>query len=84
MQTYAEVAQAKELKGIMAKIYIAYILKRWTDEQIIQCQTGYASEWADRFLGGYEFEASDNIGQTVLQSLCSLYPNGGEYEHRYC
>jgi hypothetical protein len=67
--TYLEVGVAKGLIGKRLKLYVAYMKERWAEEEHMQCISGYADEWAERFLSEREFEASDSIGQVVLVRL---------------
>ena len=69
METYEEVADKKGLAGRIKTRYVLYMRARWADEEKIQCQTGYAGEWADRFLSGNEYGCSDSIGQSVLRGI---------------
>lgn len=67
--TYLGVAIAKGLKGNQLLTYVTYMFTRWGKEETLQCTSGYAEEWADRFLLGIEFEASDCVGQALLNKL---------------
>jgi len=67
--TFKEVGQEAGLKGVKLEMYVRYMLIRWADEEEIQCKTGYAGEWADRFKSGQEFRASDSEGQRVLREI---------------
>lgn len=69
MKTYREVGIKAGLTGIQLNLYVDYMSKRWANEEIIQCQTGYAKEWAERFLSNSEWECSDSVGQLVLKEL---------------
>ncbi len=67
MKTFREVGIKNGLEGQMLERYIWYMLTRWKDEEETQCQTGYASEWANRFKYGDEFACSDLEGQQILK-----------------
>ena len=69
MDNYEEVAEKKGLPSEMKAKYVLYMRTRWADEEKIQCQTGYAIEWANRFLSESEYEMSDSIGQSVLRNI---------------
>ena len=71
MKSFREVAEWYGLKGDMADRYVAYMQARWSNEQEIQCKTGYAGEWAQRFLAGEEYNCSDSIGKEVLAAIDS-------------
>lgn len=58
MKTFEEVAD-----------HFNYMRIRWIDEEELQCQVGYASEWAERFLVGREYECSDRKGQAILRRM---------------
>lgn len=66
METYEEVAKHHELDSETSKRFIKYMRTRWPGESL-QCQIGYASEWAMRFKQGLEMEASDIMGQAILR-----------------
>jgi hypothetical protein len=70
-ETYFDVAVRDGLTGRTAERYILYMLKRWgdRDDERIKCIVGYASEWAERFASGVEWNASDLVGQTVLREI---------------
>ena len=69
MNTYREVGIAKGLQGNQLNLYVDYMTKRWSNEEELQCKTGYAQEWAERFLSNLEWECSDSQGQLVLKEL---------------
>ncbi len=69
LTTYEEVAEACGLTGETKRRYLAYMTTRWKDSENVKCRVGYAEEWAERFLGGYEYQASDFIGQSILKTL---------------
>lgn len=69
MKSFREVGLAVGLKGNHLNLYVDYMTKRWAGEETILCQTGYASEWAERFLNNLEWECSDSQGQLVLKEL---------------
>ena len=49
MKTYVEVGIKNGLEGRALERYVVYMFRRWKTEEEIQCQTGYASEWAVNF-----------------------------------
>ncbi len=67
--TYEEVAKEEGLTGITATRYIAYMKARWANSELVKCRVGYAQEWAQRFLCGIEYGASDTTGQAVLKAI---------------
>ena len=69
MTTYEEVARIIGLDASTTQRYVRYMRARWAAEETLQCQVGYAHEWAQRFQAGIEFTASDHVGQTILYSL---------------
>ena len=72
MKTYEEVAKTHNLPLDTAERYVLYMKRRWADEEEIQCQTGYAEEWAERFMAGIEFSASDSEGKRILREIDNL------------
>ncbi len=75
-KTYKEVAEKYNMPDTMKKLYIEYMTIRWAHEEKTQCQVGYAQEWAIRFLGNYEYDASDEIGKVILKYLYKKLENG--------
>jgi len=69
MITYKEVAEHMKLDGITKVRFIKYMTTRWENEEKLQCETGYATEWAERFKGGCEYSASDYFGQGILNEM---------------
>lgn len=69
MKTYEEVAKHHNLTGKRADLFVEYMKTRWFDLEELYCQCGYASEWADRFAKGVEFQTSDDIGRQILKEL---------------
>ena len=69
MKTYEEVADKVGLKGRRKELYVRYMRERWGYEEELQVRTGYAQEWAERFLDGVEFLASDSDGKKILYRL---------------
>ena len=67
LATYKDAA--KTLGKIDGARFIAYMTMRWAKEEEIQCMSGYASEWADRFLNGVEYQSSDLEGLRVLKQI---------------
>ena len=68
-KTFEEVAGKAALPEPQRSRYIAYMRQRWADEESIQCEVGYAGEWAMRFLFNEEYDASDSIGQSILDNM---------------
>jgi hypothetical protein len=71
MKTFEEIAEKNNMPLRMKERFIAYMRARWSDEEEIQCQTGYAQEWAERFLSHDEYGCSDGVGQEVLAEIDS-------------
>ena len=69
MNTYFDIAKEEGLNGKTAERYIQYMLKRWADNEETNCLCGYASEWAQRFASGYEYDRSDSYGQQILKEI---------------
>ena len=67
MKTFMEVGIKSGLESQILERYVLYMLTRWKDEEETQCQTGYASEWANRLKCGIEFGCSDLEGQKILK-----------------
>lgn len=67
--TYEEVAKEANLTVHQAERFCRYMRFRWDKEEALQCTTGYALEWAERFKSGYEYEASDAFGKSVLRFM---------------
>lgn len=78
--TYREVGLEVGLEGETLNRYVAYMSERWSREEDLQCHTGYAHEWAERFACGGEYAASDLIGRTVLHAIDEMIRlgRGGE------
>jgi len=77
MKTYKEIAE-KILPEHKRKPYVMYMTLRWGADEKMQCLTGYANEWAERFLYDAEYTASDQQGQSILRemgysSICKKY-----------
>lgn len=68
-KTYAEVAKQYNLPETMAKRYVQYMTTRWAQDEALNCRCFYAQEWAERFLAGREYTASDSYGQSVLRGI---------------
>ena len=66
---YEDIADELELDFETKIYFVFYMRSRWYYEEELQCKTGYALEWAERFKMGIEYGASDIIGQTVLRGL---------------
>ncbi len=45
--------------------------RRWgnKEDERIKCLCGYASEWAERFASGQEYNCSDSHGKLVLKEI---------------
>lgn len=69
MTTYEEVAKEARLLPDTKQVFIAYMRARWASSETLQCQTGYAMEWAERFANGVAYEASDSVGKQVLADI---------------
>ena len=69
MNTYEEIADHAGLDTSTKLRYVKYMRLRWAVEEPLQCQTGYAMEWAQRFLHCVEYESSDPHGQAILDSF---------------
>lgn len=69
MKTFVEVGIKYGLEGRTLERYILYMTERWAKTEELECETGYASEWANRFRIGIEYGCSDSIGQTVLSKI---------------
>lgn len=67
--TYREVGIETGLRNKRLEDYVSYMIIRWSNDEQLNCQCGYAQEWADRFNNGIEFQSSDLIGQRILQDL---------------
>ena len=71
MEIYEEIAVKNDMSSEMKERFIAYMRYRWSDEEKLQCQTGYAQEWAERFLNHDEYGCSDGVGREVLMMIDS-------------
>lgn len=69
LDKFEEVAERRGLPPVIKERYIKYMRTRWANEEETQCLTGYAMEWANRFLIGDEYGASDIIGHEVLEEI---------------
>ena len=69
MKTFAEIGIKNGLGGRTLERYVQYMLTRWKKEEEIQCQTGYADEWARRFKERDEYGMSDDEGFRVLKKI---------------
>ena len=65
-ETFEEVANINALAPFMKQRYIDYMTIRWKDKEEMQCLSGYAQEWCDRFICGAEYGESDDVGQMML------------------
>lgn len=57
------------LKGKRLRVYTKYMKMRWGYKEEMECISGYAKEWADRFLAGKEYSYSDLEGQRILNKI---------------
>ena len=71
MKTYEDIADTNNMPTQMKQRFVAYMRLRWSDEEKMQCLTGYAQEWAERFLAHDEYGCSDKVGQEVLAEIDS-------------
>lgn len=70
MTTYEEVAASAGLSSCKTRRFLRYMRGRsWHNEEASQCATGYAREWAERFLRGIEYEMPDEEGQALLDNM---------------
>jgi len=69
LETYEQVGNKVGLVGLRLEKYIKYMKTRWGKQEYIQCVTGYAQEWAERFFTGREYQASDSDGLRVLKTI---------------
>lgn len=69
METFIEIGIKNGLDGKTLERYTQYMLTRWEKEEEMQCQTGYADEWARRFKDGDEYCMSDSEGLRVLKKI---------------
>lgn len=67
--TFEGVAKEEKLEGNIKNRFIRYMRTRWANEEHTQCVTGYANEWAQRFLNGSEYACSDTSGQRLLNEM---------------
>lgn len=68
-KTYEQVADEMKLEEPVRWRFLVYMANRWPDTEEMKCQTGYAQEWAHRFMNGIEYAASDREGQAVLNRM---------------
>ena len=69
MPTYEEIGKAAALNQPTLARFVSYMRQRWADREALQCGTGYATEWAERFKAGQEWRASDQAGQRILDTM---------------
>ena len=69
--TYLQVGKAIGLSPDTLVRYVQYMERRWAKEETLQCKTGYAEEWAERFQNGCEYNCSDSTGRAILDQLKS-------------
>lgn len=67
--TYELIADLEELDAQQRARFLAYMRTRWGATETLKCETGYASEWANRFKRGIEYAASDLAGRAILDQL---------------
>ena len=68
-QSFREVGESCKMDSVMLERYVRYMQTRWGATEGLQCDTGYAAEWAARFISGNEYNASDSTGQRVLKQI---------------
>ena len=71
MEIYEQIADDSGLDEQTKARFIKYMRIRWgnpSDEKR-HCMVGYASEWAERFKVGMEFNCSDESGRAVLRTM---------------
>ena len=68
-KTYVDVGFEAGLKGRHLLRFVEYMKIRWGKEEYSQCSTGYAKEWAERFVSGNDYGASDIHGQRILLNI---------------
>lgn len=69
MRTFTEVGIKYGLEDRTLERYVLYMTERWGKTEELECGSGYASEWANRFRTGVEYGCSDSIGQVVLRKI---------------
>ena len=69
MKTFLEVGIKEGLEGRTLERYVMYMTIRWKEEEEMQCKTGYAAEWANRFKISAEYDYSDSEGQRILKEI---------------
>ncbi len=77
--TFEEIGIKAGLDGVELQRYIRYMKARWADDEGMKCVTGYAMEWANRFLHGDEYTMSDGAGRMVLDIIDRKDGGNGEY-----
>lgn len=76
--TYEQIGIKVGLDETDLKRYVRYMKARWADDEGMKCVTGYAMEWANRFLHGDEYSMSDQAGRMVLDIIDKR--NDGTYK----
>ena len=69
MKTYLEIGKSEGLKDKTLERYISYMCTRWLKTESLNCATGYAKEWAERFKYGNEYKMSDSEGTKILEKI---------------
>ena len=69
MNKFVEVGKKAGLTDLQLKAFVFYMMSRWDYKEEIQCRSGYAKEWAERFKRGTEYNESDEEGQEILKKL---------------
>lgn len=64
--TYQDIASKNGMDYKMAEKYIKFMKARWGNSEELECESGYASEWARRFLRGTEVESCDRAWRHLL------------------
>ena len=73
-ESFEDIAKKTGFDEEKTKMFVWYMETRWKKKEEEMCQTGYAGEWALRFLHNLEFRASDIHGMRLLFST-------GKYNH---
>ena len=63
--TYKEIAREAGLSESKSMVFCYFMKARFEDEEG-KCRTGYAQEWAERFVSGREMEYADSWSRSVI------------------
>ena len=66
---YFDVGKKAGLKGKRLEIYVVYMKRNWEEDEEEFCRSGFAKEWAERFVDDIEMYASDYKGKGILKEL---------------